>query len=68
MRSCGSTSCLDKALDLYAQALASHPNPEAIRTNIAAVRKRRDAAQTVKPGDRKAALDQGVRHKDQEIP
>jgi len=47
----------DKAIELYTQALPSHPNPEAVRTNIEKVRERRKAAQTVKPGDRDAVFD-----------
>ncbi len=47
----------DKAIELYAQALPSHPNPEAVRTNIEKVRQRREAAKTVKPGDRDAVFD-----------
>ena len=48
---------LDKALELYNQAAAIHPNPEAILTNIAAVKRRRQASMTVKPGDRDAVFD-----------
>jgi tetratricopeptide (TPR) repeat protein len=48
---------LDKAIELYTQALPSHPNPEAVRTNIEKVRQRRKAAETVKPGDRDAVFD-----------
>jgi len=50
---------LDRALELYALALPSHPNPEAIRTNIEAVRRRREAARTATPGDRNQAFDYG---------
>ncbi len=49
---------LDRALELYALALPAHPNPDAIRTNIEAVRERREKAKTAKPGDRAAAFDQ----------
>ena len=52
----------DRALELYALALPIHPNPEAIRTNIEAVRRRREAAKTATPGDRNEAFDYG-RHK-----
>jgi tetratricopeptide (TPR) repeat protein len=54
---CGNQSCLDRAIDLYAEALPGHPNPEALRKNIEAVRRREKAAETVRPGDRAAALD-----------
>ncbi|HEY6105236.1 MAG TPA: tetratricopeptide repeat protein, partial [Anaeromyxobacteraceae bacterium] len=47
----------DKAIELYAQALPAHPNPDAIRTNIEKVRERREAARTVTPGDREAVFD-----------
>jgi tetratricopeptide (TPR) repeat protein len=50
---------LDRALELYALALPVHPNPEAIRTNIESVRRRREAARTAKPGDRAEAFDYG---------
>ncbi len=49
----------DRALELYSLALADHPNPDAIRTNIEAVRERREKAKTAKPGDRAAAFDEG---------
>jgi tetratricopeptide (TPR) repeat protein len=49
----------DRALALYALALPTHPNPDAIRTNIDAVRERREKAKTATPGDRAAAFDQG---------
>jgi tetratricopeptide (TPR) repeat protein len=49
----------DRALDLYAQALPHHPNPQAILTNIEAVRRRKEAARTVTPGDRNQAFDYG---------
>ena len=47
----------DRALELYALALPTHPNPDAIRTNIDAVRERREKAKPGKPGDRAAAFD-----------
>jgi tetratricopeptide (TPR) repeat protein len=47
---------LDRALELYAQALPIHPNPDAIRTNIEAVSERREKARTATPGDRAAAF------------
>ena len=49
----------DRALELYALALPHHPNPQAILTNIDAVRRRREAARTVTPGDRNEAFDYG---------
>jgi tetratricopeptide (TPR) repeat protein len=49
----------DRALQLYGAALPAHPNPDAIRTNIEAVRERREKAKTARPGDRAAAFDQG---------
>lgn len=59
----------DRALQLYTAALPSHPNPEAIRTNIEAVRERREKAKTATPGDRAAAFDQGkVRRSSREEP
>ena len=58
----------DKALELYAQAMPGHPNPEALRTNIDKVRERREASRTVTPGDRDAALDRNVRQRTKEIP
>ena len=53
-------SRFDRALELYAQALPIHPNPDAIRTNIEAVRRRRDAGRTATPGDKAAAFDYGT--------
>ena len=47
----------DRALELYALALPKHPNPQAILTNIDAVRRRREAARTGTPGDRNQAFD-----------
>jgi tetratricopeptide (TPR) repeat protein len=59
----------DRALQLYTAALPSHPNPDAIRTNIEAVRERREKAKTATPGDRAAAFDQGkVRRSPREEP
>jgi tetratricopeptide (TPR) repeat protein len=55
---CGQGTCLDRAIALYAEALPTHPNPEALRMNIEAVRRRQEAARPVKPGDRAAAMDQ----------
>lgn len=54
----------DKALALYAQAMINHPNPDALRSTMERVRERREAAQTVRPGDRAAALDHRVRIKE----
>jgi tetratricopeptide (TPR) repeat protein len=47
----------DRALELYSLALPQHPNPEAIRTAIEAVRERREKASPATPGDRAAAFD-----------
>jgi tetratricopeptide (TPR) repeat protein len=59
----------DRALELYALALPTHPNPDAIRTNIEAVRERREKAKTAKPGDRAAAFDQNkVKQSPREAP
>jgi tetratricopeptide (TPR) repeat protein len=59
----------DRALELYALALPTHPNPDAIRTNIEAVRERREKAKTSKPGDRAAAFDERkVRQSPREAP
>ena len=59
----------DRALELYALALPIHPNPDAIRTNIEAVRERREKAKTAKPGDREAAFDHNkVRRSPREEP
>jgi tetratricopeptide (TPR) repeat protein len=58
----------DKAIELYNQAMPGHPNPDALRTNIDRVRERREAARTVTPGDRDAALDHNVRGRTKEIP
>jgi hypothetical protein len=45
-----------------------HPNPEALRTSMDMVRERREAAKTVTPGDRDAALDRNVKSRTKEIP
>jgi tetratricopeptide (TPR) repeat protein len=58
----------DKAIELYSLALPSHPNPEALRTNIEKVRQRREAAKTVTPGDRDAVFDRKIREHTKEIP
>ena len=58
----------DRALELYAQALPAHPNPDAIRTNIEKVRERREAARTVTPGDREAVFDRKRREHTKEVP
>jgi tetratricopeptide (TPR) repeat protein len=50
---------LDRAIELYAEALPIHPNPEVIRTAIEAARRRREAARTATPGDRNQAFDYG---------
>jgi len=47
----------DRALELYAEALPAHPNPDSIHTAIEAVRERRERARTATPGDRAAAFD-----------
>lgn len=49
---------LDRAVELYALALPAHPNPDAVRTHIAAVRERQERARTATPGDRAAAFDE----------
>ncbi len=60
-RSCGAgRTCLDRAMELYVQALPAHPNPDAIRMNIEAVRRRREQARPVRAGDRDAAFDRKV--------
>jgi tetratricopeptide (TPR) repeat protein len=46
----------DRALELYALALPNHPNPDAVRTNLEAVRERREKARPATPGDRAAAF------------
>ncbi len=64
---CGTETCLDKAIELYAEALPEHPNPEALRKNIEAVRRRQKAAETVRPGDRAAALDHPSPHPKEKV-
>jgi tetratricopeptide (TPR) repeat protein len=49
----------DRAIELYERALPIHPNPDAIRTNLAAVRDRRAKAMPEAPGDRASAFDAG---------
>jgi tetratricopeptide (TPR) repeat protein len=62
-------SKFDRALELYERALPIHPNPDAIRTNITAVRERREKAMPAKPGDKAAAFDTDkARHSIHEIP
>jgi len=51
-------SRFDRAIELYERALPIHPNPDAIRTNLAAVKDRRAKAAPSKPGDRAAAFDE----------
>jgi tetratricopeptide (TPR) repeat protein len=59
----------DRALELYALALPTHPNPDAVRTDIDAVRERREKAKTATPGDRAAAFDSGkVKQSPREAP
>ncbi|MEI7704856.1 MAG: tetratricopeptide repeat protein [Deltaproteobacteria bacterium] len=58
----------DKAIELYTQAMPGNPNPDALRTSIEMVRERREAAKTVTPGDRDAALDRNVRSRTKETP
>jgi len=58
---------LDRALELYNQALPNHPNPDTIRLAIERVRERRDRSQpSVTPGDRATAFDR--RPKPRETP
>jgi tetratricopeptide (TPR) repeat protein len=52
---------LDRAIELYTQSLADHPNPAAIQMNLAAVRRRREASRTAKPGDRAEVFDRQKR-------
>jgi tetratricopeptide (TPR) repeat protein len=59
---------LDRALDLYGRALVGHPSPDTIRRAIDSVERRREAARTVHPGDRAAALDHHVKQRMQEEP
>jgi tetratricopeptide (TPR) repeat protein len=49
-------SRFERALELYAAAIPGHPNPDAIRTNIEAVRERRERARPATVGDRAAAF------------
>jgi tetratricopeptide (TPR) repeat protein len=49
-------SRFERALELYAAALPGHPNPDAIRTNLEAVRERRERARPAMAGDRAAAF------------
>jgi tetratricopeptide (TPR) repeat protein len=59
----------DRALELYALALPMHPNPDAVRTNIEAVRERREKSRTATPGDRAAAFDERkVKPSPREVP
>jgi len=51
-------SRFDRAIELYERALPIHPNPDAIRTNLTAVRDRRAKAMPAKPGDKAAAFDE----------
>jgi len=51
-------SRFDEAIKLYERALPIHPNPDAIRTNLIAVRDRRAKAMPAKPGDKAAAFDE----------
>jgi tetratricopeptide (TPR) repeat protein len=48
---------LDRALALYEAALPAHPNPEAIRAHVDALKRRRELAGVQRPGDRAAALE-----------
>jgi tetratricopeptide (TPR) repeat protein len=60
---------LDRAIELYTQALPNHPSPDSIRMAIEKVRERRDRSQpTVRPGDRATAFDHDIRERDREIP
>jgi tetratricopeptide (TPR) repeat protein len=59
-------SRFDRAIELYERALPIHPNPDAIRTNLAAVRDRRAKAMPAKPGDRAAAFDEDKRSRSAE--
>ncbi len=54
-------SRFDEAIELYERALPIHPNPDAIRTNLVAVRERRAKAMPAKPGDKAAAFDEDKR-------
>jgi tetratricopeptide (TPR) repeat protein len=57
----GGTKNLDRAIDLYAQALASHPNRDAVRVDLEAARRRREALKPVKLGERGATFNSRVR-------
>lgn len=59
----GGVKNFDRAIELYTQALPSHPNPDAVRMDLEAVRRRREAFRTVKPGDREASFDRGVHNR-----
>ncbi|HET7754402.1 MAG TPA: tetratricopeptide repeat protein [Anaeromyxobacteraceae bacterium] len=48
---------LDRALALYEGSLSTHPNPDAVRAHMEALRRRRVAAGVPRPGDRAAALE-----------
>jgi tetratricopeptide (TPR) repeat protein len=62
-------SKFDRAIELYERALPIHPNPDAIRTNLNAVRERKAKAMPATPGDRAAAFDADkVRPSAHEIP
>jgi len=50
-----------RALELYQKALPFHPNPDAIRVDIEAVRERQAKAQPATPGDHDAAFDHDKR-------
>jgi tetratricopeptide (TPR) repeat protein len=55
----------DRAIELYTQALKSHPSPQTIRMAIEKVRQRRDRSRpTAQPGDRVTAFDHQVRGRD----
>jgi tetratricopeptide (TPR) repeat protein len=56
----GGVKNLERAIELYTQALPSHPNPDGVRMDLDAVRRRREAFRTVKPGDRDASFDRNV--------
>jgi len=51
---------LERAEAFYARAIAGHPNPQAVETSLAAVRRRREAKGIAHPGDRAAALDHNL--------
>ncbi len=61
-------SHFDRAIELYERALPIHPNPDAIRTNLAAVRERRAKAMPAKPGDRAAAFESNRSRTLREVP